>query len=274
MLPPTAFDPEAFLKLAPDWRGQTFYFPTIPSTNGTARLRLHEGGGPQEFLLVTDKQTAGRGRLNRAWQAPFATGLLCSLSLPLAPLELDQAYLYTASLALAVKKAVGQQTGQTLALKWPNDLVREGRKCGGILAELEQVSGVTWLVLGFGLNTGLTERDLAEAGLTGRATNLIELDDAPWLGREELLAGILAAFTAYRDELTTDPTSVHQEWADALVTLGQSVRVLGLDGKVGLSGQAVGVEPTGGLLVRDETGNVHTVQAGDVSVRLSDGGYA
>ncbi len=274
------FDLETFLLLAPDWQGRTYYFPTISSTNQEGRTRLNPPDGPSELLLTTDKQTAGRGRLNRTWEAPFATGLLCTLTLPLAPLPLDRAYLYVCALALSLKKAVRLETELELSLKWPNDLLREGRKCGGILAEIEQGLGPnqaqTWLVLGFGLNTSLTERDLTEAGLADKATNLTPPNRPP-VSREPLLAASLSAFATYRQQLTTDPQAVWQEWAAQLITLGQPVQVLNVSGQSGepvLKGIATGVDPSGGLLVRDESGQTRLVQAGDVSVRLADGRYA
>lgn len=279
-IPPQAFELEAFLELAPQWRGRTYYFPTIGSTNREGRERLQAPGGPAEMVLVADKQTAGRGRLNRTWEAPFASGLLCTLTLPLAPLALDRAYLYTATLALSLQKAVWQETGVELALKWPNDLLREGRKCCGILAELEHGLGpgkaASWLVLGFGLNTALTDRDLAEAGILDKATNVTPPGRPP-VSREPLLAATLAAFGEYRQRLASEPEAVRQEWASRLVTLGQEVQVLNVSGQSGepvLSGVAAGVDPSGGLLVRDAAGQFRLVQAGDVSVRLADGRYA
>lgn len=276
MFSPTAFDLEAFLTLAPDWRGQALYYAIVGSTNLEAREHLRAAAGPRELVLVADKQLAGRGRLGRAWEAPFATGLLCTLTLPLAPLPLDRAYLYTAALALALKKALWQETGVELALKWPNDLLREGRKCCGILAELEHGLGPqrdqSWLALGFGLNTALTERDLAEAGLSQKATNATP-PDMPPASREPLLAATLAHFALYRRQLESGLESVRQEWAGQLITIGQPVQVLNGDQRL-LTGLATGVDPSGGLLVRDEAGSVKLVQAGDVSVRLADGRYA
>jgi BirA family transcriptional regulator, biotin operon repressor / biotin---[acetyl-CoA-carboxylase] ligase len=260
------FDSEYFLKLAPQLRGKFEYFPFTGSTNFVAKQRLQSDGA--EFVLLADKQTAGRGRLNRQWEAPFGSGILCSLTLPLAPLGLEQAYLYTAALALAVQKAVKVELGIGLNLKWPNDVLRDGRKCCGILAEIE--SG--WLVLGFGLNTGLTERDLQEAGLAARAANVAPPDCE--VGREKLLAEILGQFAAYRQLLETNPDAVRQEWADQLITVGQPVNVLDMHGNLKISGIATGVDPSGGLQVREATGQLHLVQAGDVSVRLNDGKYA
>jgi BirA family biotin operon repressor/biotin-[acetyl-CoA-carboxylase] ligase len=271
------FEPEYFLKKAPYWREKFFYFPTIDSTNLEARKRLCGPRGPQEMVLVADKQTAGRGRLNRTWEAPFASGLLCTITLPLAPLPLERAYLYTAALALALLESAWQEAGVELQLKWPNDLLREGRKCCGILAEIEQGLGPdkseSWLALGFGLNTGLTGQDFAAAGLAGTAANLTPPGRPP-LDREAFLAATLAKLAAYRDQLARDPEEVRREWAAKLITLGKPVEVRNMGGQKQLDGLAVGVDLNGGLQVDTGEGRVQTVQAGDVSVRLAGGGYA
>lgn len=271
------FEPEYFLKKAPHWRGKLLYFPTIDSTNLEARKHLRGPQSSQELVLVTDKQTAGRGRLNRVWEAPFASGLLCTLTIPLAPLPLERAYLYTAALALSIQESAWQEAGVELQLKWPNDLLRDGRKCCGILAEIEQGPGPnrdeSWLALGFGLNTGLTEQDFAAAGLTGKAANVIP-DDSPALDREAFLAATLATLQTYREQLARDPEEVRRAWSDKLITLGQPVEVRNMGGDKQLDGVAVGVDQNGGLQVRTAGGQVQIVQAGDVSVRLAGGGYA
>jgi BirA family transcriptional regulator, biotin operon repressor / biotin---[acetyl-CoA-carboxylase] ligase len=273
---PQAFDLEAFLAQAQQWHGRAHYFPTTSSTNQESRERLRTSGEPVEMVLIADKQLAGRGRLNRPWQAPFATGLLCTLTLPLAPLPLDRAYLYTGALALALQKAAWQEYQVELVLKWPNDLLREGRKCCGILAELEHGLGsnnkASWMALGFGLNIALTERDLTEAGLADKATNVTPPDFLP-INREKLLASILANFSVYRQLLATLPEIVRQEWASNLITVGHNVRVLQGNGET-FNGTATGVDPSGNLLVKLANGQTQLVQAGDVSVRLSDGRYA
>lgn len=268
------FEPEYFLKIAPHWRDKFSYFPTIDSTNLEARKELRKFA--QELVMVTDQQTAGRGRLNRTWEAPFGSGLLCTLTVPLAPLSLDRAYLYTAALALSLQESAWQEAGVELQLKWPNDLLRNGLKCCGILAEIEYGLGrdknESWLALGFGLNTGLTGPDFAAAGLTGKAANVFP--DGVTVDRESLLAATLTAFGKYREQLASDPEAVRQAWADHLITLGQPVEVrnMGIDKQ--LDGVAVGVDPNGGLQVRLADGKIQTVQAGDVSVRLAGGGYA
>jgi BirA family biotin operon repressor/biotin-[acetyl-CoA-carboxylase] ligase len=265
-----------FGELAPIWRDKTFYFPVIGSTNLEAREQLRrEVGHPRECLLVTDSQTAGRGRLGRNWQAPAGSGLLFTLAFPLAPLSLEQAFLYTASLGLAVKTAVEQLEPEAMvSLKWPNDILRQGSKAGGILAELENNLGSgrneSWLVLGCGLNISLSNADLEAAGIADKATNL-----APQpLPREALLAEILARFDRYRLSLNQHPEQVWQEWSSTLVTIGQEVQVLNGANPEILIGRAVSVTRDGALRVEDAQGKQHQVQAGDVSVRLSDGRYS
>ncbi len=271
-----AFNLSSFEKVAPAWCGRLVYFPTVGSTNAEARTWLRSVAELGEFIFLTDQQTAGRGRLGRSWEAPFASGLLCTLTVPLAPLPLERAYLYTAALALSLQQAARLESGLTLDLKWPNDLLREGRKCCGILAEVERGLGPgrdqDWLALGFGLNTALSEDDLTQAGLGDKATNLTGPEVGP-VERESFLAATLTAWTHYRHRLITAPEDVRQEWAERLVTVGRAVRVTSLAGPE-LHGQAVGVDPSGALLVQDEAGQVQPVQAGDVSVRLADGNYS
>ncbi len=267
------FDLSLFEQIAPEWAGRAFYLAEIGSTNQEARERLREK--PQEFLVLTDRQSAGRGRLGRSWQAPVASGLLCTLAFRLSPLPLERAFLYTAALALSVVRAVADlQPGAGVALKWPNDVLRGGKKAGGILAELENNLGVeaneSWLALGFGLNISLSQSDLTEAGLSDKATNLTEKP----LEREALLANILKHFSHYRTKLSTTPDKVRQEWAAALVTLGQEVQVLNYAGELQLTGLATAVAENGALIIQDSDGRQHYLQAGDVSVRLPNGSYS
>lgn len=270
------FDLKLFEQLAPRWQGRTFYFPVINSTNEEARRKLRQDAlQPRELLLVTDEQTAGRGRLGRSWQAPASSGLLFTLAFPLAPLSLDRAFLYTASLALSIVGASGQlQREARVQLKWPNDLLRGGKKTGGILAEVENNLGRArnekWLVLGCGLNINLTDEDLKGANLSEKATNLTPQPVA----REQLLAVTLENFEQYRVLLATKPDKVRQEWATSLVTLGQEVHVLNGAEPLMLAGRATAVTEDGALVIEDRTGKQHQVQAGDVSIRLPDGRYS
>jgi len=270
MLNRPAFNPDKFRQLLPRNNFRFQFFPEIDSTNLEAKRYLR-ANLPEELVLVADLQTSGKGRQGRIWQAPPASGLLCTLAFPLE-LPLEKAFLYTASLGLAVIEAAQQLTSTQLQLKWPNDLLRGGRKVGGILAELEQINGKYWLVLGFGLNISIAEADFASAGIADKAANLTPPVQPP-TPREEFLAAILQNFAKYRQRLPTQASSIQQAWSAALVTLGQRVQVW-RDEQVFLEGKALWVDEDGALVVQDDGGQQQRIQAGDVSVRLPDGRYS
>ncbi len=186
-------------------------------------------------MLVTDHQTAGRGRLDRRWDAPPGTNLLVSLLfhvVPADPVEL------TRRVALAAMAACRQVAGVEVTLKWPNDLLVGERKVAGILAE-RGASGV--VVVGLGLNVGWCPDGAARLG-----DGIAPLD---------VLRALLVAYDAL-------PGDVSRPYRDALGTLGRGVRVE-LPGGV-IEGVATDVEPDGRLVVVDDRGEAHRLAAGDV----------
>ncbi len=178
---------------------------------------------PIGSVVVTDHQSAGRGRLDRRWEAPPGTALLASFVLPRHPL-----------LSLAAGVAAAEACGDAVRLKWPNDLMVESRKVGGILVEVAQDRAV----VGIGIN--LT------AAPPGAATIGQERD--PLL--ERLRAGLARWAIA-------DPPEVLDRWRQLSATLGRNVRVE-LPGRV-LEGVAEDIDETGALIVAGEH-----VSAGDV----------
>ena len=119
--------------MADSWNPTIEKFSSLPSTNTLAGERAN-AGAPAGLTLVADFQTSGRGRLDRTWEAPPKASLLCSVLLrPTLPSEL--LHLATIAMALAARSAVSAVTGVVPELKWPNDVLLEGKKFGGILAE-------------------------------------------------------------------------------------------------------------------------------------------
>ena len=237
------------------------YWPQTDSTNDEAR-RLADEGAPEGLLALTEYQEAGRGRLDRAWVAPHGTSLLMSILFrpQLAPHQVQR---LTMSCGLATADAIESQTGLRAGLKWPNDLVIEGAKVGGILTELGlQGTEVEYAVVGIGLNVNLDPSSLP-AGLHMPATSLshalgAQVARLPLL--QALLQGIEERYLALRAG-----KSPHQDWAARLVTLGKPVTVTST-GSV-LKGTAEGVDADGALLVRLTDGRLERVLAGDVSTR-------
>lgn len=234
------------------------YLPETGSTNDEAK-RLAEAGAGEGTAVVTDYQTAGRGRLGRNWQAPPGTSLLLSvLFRPLTPPR--QVQRLTMSCALAVADAVEAQTGLTVGFKWPNDVVLGKGKLGGILTETAlRGEQLDYAVVGIGLNVNL-DPSLLQGTLLWPATSLSWM-----LGRNvsrlELLRALFQT-TETRYLALLSGWSPIAEWTQRLVTLGQQVTV-SVDGAQ-LEGEAVGVDEDGALLVRRPDGTTVTVLVGDV----------
>ncbi len=239
---------------------QIHYHASIGSTNDEAR-RLAFAGAPEGTLVIADEQTAGRGRLHRRWWAPPGTSLLFSLIFrpSLAPAQAQQ---LTMCAGLAAAEAIQAQTGLDVRLKWPNDVVWEGHKLGGILTELEtDGERLVYAVVGMGLNVNLDVAALPP--LSAPATSL--LAGHP-VDRLSLLLAILGHWEA-RYRRLQQGVSPYEDWAARLVTVGQQVQVS--QGDRLLEGYATGVESDGALLLRYADGRVERIWGGDVTVRKS-----
>lgn len=239
------------------------------STNDELRRRVqHE---PEEWpdgsVLVTDDQTAGRGRLGRSWTAPaggsIAISLLVRADLP--PTAIGWLPLLA---GLAMTRAL-RDLGVPAALKWPNDVLVRGRKLCGILAEL--LPGADGLIVGAGVNLTLTEEELPVPTATSLAMEGVEPDP------DAVLAGYLSAFRTELDALAAAGGSAERSGLRAAVlgvcdTVGRAVRVE-LPSAMPLQGVATGIDETGRLLVLpgdtphsgDSAGNAVPVSAGDVT---------
>jgi BirA family biotin operon repressor/biotin-[acetyl-CoA-carboxylase] ligase len=260
------------------------------STN--ADLLAQAGAGaPEGLVLVAEAQTAARGRLGRRWTSPPRAAL--TFSVLLRPRGVPPARLGWVPLlaGVAAASAVRAVTGVEAALKWPNDVLADGGKLGGILAER---SGPA-VVVGIGINVWQDRAGLpgeaatslllaAPAGGTARAgdSSAARAGDSsaaqvPGL-RERLLAELLAAlsdwYLAWRDQASpgdADACGLRREYARRCATLGREV-VVTMPGAEAISGTAAGVDWAGRLEVRTEHGRV-SVTAGDVvHVRPHDPG--
>ena len=250
------------------------YFPRTGSTNDVAHERAATGAA-EGLLVIADEQTAGRGRLDRRWWAPPGSSLLMSLLLRPA-LPPDQAGQLTMCLGLAAVEGIEAVTGLRPALKWPNDLLLEDRKLGGMLTEL-RLDGerLAYAVLGLGVNVnvtfdeGRTTNDENSSSLVlGPSSDLANtaISLSMILGREvdrlALLAALLARCEAWYERALAGE-SPHAAWSARLDTVGRRVTVATATG--GVTGMAVGVTPEGALLVHDDNAAEHVIWSGDVT---------
>lgn len=229
------------------------YFSEVDSTNRVAAT-LPAGSFRPGAGVLTDYQLAGRGRRERTWVAPPRTGLLMSLVFELPPVPGDVLLL----MALAVREAI-ESIGAPATIKWPNDILINGRKVCGILAEYVTRDGSSLAIVGCGINV-LSAPEIPGAGSVagelGRAVN-----------REDLALSILSAVDRRQRTLVEHPDHVFEEWVARLETIGSEIVVS--DGSAQWTGKATAVERNGGLRVRLLAGGERTVLAGDVSIRPS-----
>jgi BirA family biotin operon repressor/biotin-[acetyl-CoA-carboxylase] ligase len=223
-------------------------------------------GEPHGLVLVAERQTAGRGRLDRSWDAPPGTGLTFSVLLrPAVPAaRLGWLPLLT---GLAVSEAVAEATGVRARLKWPNDVVVEDRKLAGVLAEAhrspESGPAPTAVVVGVGINVAMTADQLPVPTATSLA-----LESARAVDREDVLAAVLDVLDArYRSWLDHDgdpeTSGVRAAYTVRCASVGRTVRADTPGGTI--EGQAIGIDADGRLRISDaSSGEVRAVAAGDV----------
>jgi BirA family biotin operon repressor/biotin-[acetyl-CoA-carboxylase] ligase len=252
-------------RLTTSFVGQALhYWEALPSTMDEA-WRLARTGAPDGTVVLAEEQTAGRGRLERSWWAPAGSSLLLSVLLrPAWPARKSQRLTMVCS--LAVCEAIAKVTGVRAEVKWPNDVLIEGRKVCGILTELDirPVPGGEQLqtaVVGIGLNVNLDFEGAPP--LMTPATSLM-LAAGRRVSRLELLVELLSGIER-RYEATREGRSYHREWAERMATLRREVQVSSATGT--WPGVAVDVDVDGALLVRTADGSVRRVLAGDVTLR-------
>lgn len=234
------------------------YEHTLTSTNAVLK-DMAKQGAPHGSLCLCECQTAGRGRMDRQWSSPEGQGIWLSVLLRPA-LQPEDAPLITFACALAMARAVREVTALDARIKWPNDLVLEGRKLCGILLEMGFDGQGMFVVAGTGLNI---RRDAYPPELADRAISIEECAAVP--DRGQIIAAYLRALedAVYAIE-QQGFAGIAEDFRRECITLGSAVHVLGAEA---FTGTAEGVDATGALLVRTADGELHRVLAGDVSVR-------
>jgi BirA family biotin operon repressor/biotin-[acetyl-CoA-carboxylase] ligase len=237
----------------------------IGSTND-AVMAAGRAGKSEGFAVLADRQTAGRGRRGRSWASPAGVGLYTSVLLrpQQPPIRLP---LLTLVAGLAVAEAIEEIAGVTTQLKWPNDVLVEGRKVAGILAEMassdEQGDHV---VIGIGINVNHGPQDLP-AELFPAATSLF-IATGKRLLRGDLAAAIFNALERWYEVFHAGRIeTILAAGRERSATLGRSVDVLGEQER--WQGLAVDLDFDGALLVQEEGGKVRRVIASDVSIRTN-----
>lgn len=241
------------------------WYETLPSTNGLAR-RLAEHGVPEGTVVVAERQTAGRGRLGRSWTSP-AGGIWLSVVLRPA-LPIDRFPLIGLAACDATARTIEEMTGLRARLKWPNDVLVEGRKVAGLLLEAGPASEAepAWLVVGIGLNANVAPEALPDRPYYP-ATSLQAVLGRP-VDRGRLLRALLRVLDGDYQELSRGGgAAALGRWRARSETLGRYVRVATAAATV--EGLAAGVDESGALLIRADDGTQRRIVAGEVTQEVA-----
>ena len=246
-----------------DWVAkEVLYFDTIDYTNIKAQ-ELAEKGYPSGTLVVADKQESGKGRRGRSWVSPSGTGIFMTLMIK-PDINPNNASMLTLVAALAVAKAITSVTGEEALIKWPNDIVINGKKVCGILTEMNaQFDYINHIVVGIGINV---HNESFPEEISQMASSLMIEAGGKRFHRAQIIAETMSYFEQYYDTFlkTQDLSALVREYDELLVNRNKSVRVL--DPKEPFDGKAMGITPKGELIV-DTWESRKLVSSGEVSVR-------
>jgi BirA family biotin operon repressor/biotin-[acetyl-CoA-carboxylase] ligase len=260
-------------RLKTDYVGRRLtYRPETESTLDDARRMIERprggpgfGGSPASGLIfLAETQTAGRGRAARTWVSPPDVNLYFTLIM-LTPLDVSRRFSYLAPLAVAEAiEEVAAAQGVTLKvdLKWPNDVLINGKKVAGILIETtETQAGEPAALIGVGINVNLDVADYPE--IAAIATSVKQAAGFS-IHREDVLGAFCNHFEALHEDAMSGSRAPFEAWRKRLVTLGQQVTATGEAGA--LIGTAVDVDEDGALVIGTASGDRVRVEAGDVTL--------
>ena len=226
------------------------------STNDVAREQARKGA-KSGFVVAASRQTAGRGRMGRNWESPPDRGLYVSILLK-PDFSMTETGKLTILSSVATVDAVETVAGVRPQIKWPNDLLIRGRKLAGLLIETEPKGArLAFAVIGVGINVRQEAGDFSP-DVRKLATSLY-LATGHLYRRADLLVALLQALER---RLTRPFDEAREAWSASSLTLGQQVTLTTARGRK--HGQAMGLDESGALLLRADSGEVEAVNAGDM----------
>lgn len=238
-----------------------YYFEEVGSTNNEAKALCREW--PEEgTLVIAEKQSGGKGRLGRTWESPSKTGIW--MSLVLCPEIMPQyASQITLIAGLGMCEAIKDITGLEAKIKWPNDIVVNGKKICGILTEMSaQVEAIDYIVVGIGVNVNMTSfpEELPYA-------SSLALEGGKSYSRREIVARFLQIFEkdyeAYKQK--PDLEGIIGRYEANCITLHQMVKIISRNEE--MIAKAEKINKDGTLVIKMTDGTVKQISSGEVSVR-------
>lgn len=244
------------------WMAKNIIYLSVTDSTNTQAKRLGEEGAEHGTLVVTQCQTAGRGRRGRSWESPEGNVYFTFLLRP--DVEVSRASMITLISALALAKAIEKVTGLHTQIKWPNDVVANGKKLCGILTESStDLEYINYVVVGIGIN--VNQISFPEEIADKASSLLLELGHS--VNRGEVLGEFLNLFEMYYEIFieTEDMSGLIDTYNEMLVNCGREVKIIEKDNERIL--KAIGIDEKGGLIVENPEGVRESIISGEVSVR-------
>lgn len=242
---------------------EIIFFESVASTNDTAMAIAGKRDNPEGTVVIADEQSRGRGRFGRTWISPPGVNIYCTVLLR-PPILSRKASILTLVTAVAVTEAVREYSGLNAEIKWPNDILINGKKTGGILIEMKTDRNQRYLLaVGIGVNVNMS-LDALPDGIRPFTTSLRE-ESGKVIDRITLLSQILAELEeCYKILLNGDKRALINEWLRLNCTIGNKVKIQNQDNVI--SGTADGIDGDGHLKVKLASGETETVSAGEVTI--------
>lgn len=243
--------------------GRKLQLLSVTSSTQVVAKQLAEEGELEGTVVFAEQQTGGRGRQGRSWHSPAGKGIWMSLVLR-PELPLRSAPQLTLMTAVAVCQAIRKVTGVEAGIKWPNDLLVGGKKvCGILLESAGEDTRMKYCIAGIGIDVNLEQEDLPEH-LRGIATSL-KLASGQTQDRAELAAEVLLRMEQLMELYQSEGfRPIKLLWEDMSVTIERSVSVAGHLGMI--TGKAVALDDSGGLVLLDESGVLTTIFSGELEL--------
>lgn len=237
------------------------YFDSIDSTNNQAKKIANDAS--DGTIVISEEQVGGRGRLSRSFFAPKGKGIWFSVILKpkFLPQEAPKCTLMG---AVAITKAIEEETNIKVGIKWPNDILYDNKKLVGVLTEMNaEMDRINYIVIGMGINVNISAEEMPD-DIKDIAISLSQISGKK-VSRLNLLNKILYHLEQlYIISQEKGFAPIFDEWRKYSITLNQSIRVIGTNET--LEGVAVDIDEDGALLV-NINGQIKRVLAGDVSIR-------
>lgn len=254
---------EIHLGLQTDYIGRNIYFEeTVESTQKIAARLVYEGAS-EGTVVVAEEQTLGRGRLSRTWHSPKGTGIWMSVILrPDIPVQ--KAPQLTLLAAVSIAQAIEKCTGLSVGIKWPNDILINGKKAVGILTELQaDPDKIHAVIIGIGINVNQQHEHLAE-DIRNIATSLL-IETGREQKRAELMQAIfLQLEKLYKQYIADGFEIIKLLWESYAVSIGREITARTMTNAI--TGIAKGITEDGVLMLEDREGVIHYIHSADIEI--------